>query len=56
MARVARNTQLILREDTGMTEVADPWGGLYMMESLMECLYYRATEILRELEEEGEGG
>ena len=31
-ARIARNTQLILQEETGMCDVADPWGGSYMME------------------------
>ncbi len=31
-ARVARNTQLILQEETRMCDVADPWGGSYMME------------------------
>lgn len=31
-ARVARNTQLILQEETGICDVADPWGGSYMME------------------------
>ena len=51
--RVARNTQLILREETGMTDVADPWGGSYMMESLTENLYNRATDILRYVEEAG---
>ena len=34
-ARVARNTQLILQEETGMCDVADPWGGSYMMEVSM---------------------
>ena len=43
-ARVACNTQLILIEEMGMTEVGDPWGGLYMMESLAEDLYGRSTE------------
>ena len=33
-ARVARNTQLILQEETGITEVVDPWGGSYFMERL----------------------
>merc|ERR1719424_1117983 len=33
-ARIARNTQLILQEETGITDVADPWGGSYMMEKL----------------------
>jgi methylmalonyl-CoA mutase len=35
-ARIARNTQLILQEETGITKVADPWGGSYMMESLTD--------------------
>ena len=48
--RVARNTQLILREETGMTGVDDMWGGLYIMESLMENLYDRSTDILVEVE------
>jgi methylmalonyl-CoA mutase len=33
-ARLARNTQLILAEETGIAAVADPWGGSYFMESL----------------------
>ena len=33
-ARIARNTQLILQEETGIGQVIDPWGGSYMMESL----------------------
>jgi methylmalonyl-CoA mutase N-terminal domain/subunit len=33
-ARIARNTQLILQEETYITGVADPWGGSYMMEKL----------------------
>lgn len=33
-ARVARNTQLILQEETQITNVADPWGGSHMMEAL----------------------
>ena len=51
MARVVRNTQLILRDETGMTKVADPWGGSYMMERLMDDIYDRATDIFREVEE-----
>ena len=35
-ARVARNTQLILQEETGIPAVVDPWGGSYFMESLTE--------------------
>ena len=55
-ARVMCNTKLILRKETGMTEVVDPWGVSYMMESLTDNLYDMATEILREVEEEGGGG
>ena len=33
-ARIARNTQLILQEETQITNVADPWGGSHMMEAL----------------------
>ena len=35
-ARIARNTQLILQEETGITSVVDPWGGSYLMESLTQ--------------------
>ena len=35
-ARLARNTQLILQEETGITKVIDPWAGSYMMESLTQ--------------------
>jgi methylmalonyl-CoA mutase len=33
-ARIARNTQLIMQEESGIPKVVDPWGGSYMMESL----------------------
>ena len=35
-ARIARNTQLILQEETSICSVADPWAGSYMMESLTD--------------------
>lgn len=41
-ARIARNTQLILQEETGITHVADPWAGSYMMESLTSDLMAEA--------------
>merc|ERR1719244_1331228 len=41
-ARLARNTQLILQEETGITSVIDPWAGSYMMESLTEQVYQEA--------------
>jgi methylmalonyl-CoA mutase len=52
-ARVARNTQLILQEETGITDVADPWAGSYMMESLTDELYEKAKGIIREVEDMG---
>ena len=52
-SRIARNTQLILQEETGITDVADPWGGSYMMESLTQTLADEAEEIIREVEELG---
>lgn len=52
-ARIARNTQLILQEETGITQVADPWGGSYMMESLTETLVNEALEIIKEVEDLG---
>jgi methylmalonyl-CoA mutase len=35
-ARIARNTQLIIQDETHITEVVDPWGGSYMMEKLTD--------------------
>lgn len=53
-ARVARNTQLILQEETGITNVIDPWGGSYMMESLTQKIADRAWSLIEEIE--GYGG
>jgi methylmalonyl-CoA mutase len=52
-ARIARNTQLILQEETGICDVADPWGGSYMMESMTDELADKALEIIHEVEEMG---
>ena len=52
-ARLARNTQLILQEETGMTNVIDPWGGSYMMESLTQQIADRAWELIEEVESVG---
>ncbi len=52
-ARIARNTQLILQEETGITDVADPWGGSYLMESLTDRLAAEAMELIDEVEELG---
>lgn len=52
-ARVARNTQLIIQEETQITNVADPWGGSYMMESLTQNLVDAAMAIIEEVEAVG---
>lgn len=52
-ARIARNTQLILAEETHITEVADPLGGSYYIESLTESLYQEAKKIMAEIEQLG---
>lgn len=52
-ARIARNTQLILQEETGITKVVDPWGGSYMMESLTQEIADKARELIAEVEEAG---
>ena len=52
-ARTARNTQIILQEETGLTDVIDPWGGSYMMESLTQQLADRAWQLIEEVESQG---
>jgi methylmalonyl-CoA mutase len=52
-ARVARNTQLILAEETGIPHVIDPWGGSYFMESLTASVAAEARRIIAEVEELG---
>ena len=52
-ARIARNTQLIIQEETGIPHVADPWGGSYMMETLTNELADEALKIIEEVEELG---
>src|SRR5881398_1998715 len=49
-ARIARNTQLILAEESGVTAVADPLGGSYYVESLTNALAARAWSIIEEVE------
>ena len=53
-SRIARNTQLILQEETGIPAVVDPWGGSYMMEKLTEDIFAEAAKIIDEVE--GKGG
>lgn len=52
-SRIARNTQLIIQEETGITHVADPWAGSYMMETLTQQLADEALQIINEVEEMG---
>ncbi len=52
-ARIARNTQLFLQEETGMTKVIDPWGGSYYVEKLTEELQEKAWALIEEIEELG---
>ncbi|OUR93722.1 methylmalonyl-CoA mutase [Halobacteriovorax marinus] len=52
-ARIARNTQIILQEETGITNVVDPWGGSYMMETLTNQIADKAKELMKEVKELG---
>ncbi len=52
-ARIARNTQILLQEETSITNVVDPWGGSYFMESLTQDVIDKATKIMEEVEEMG---
>lgn len=52
-ARIARNTQLFLQEETMMTKVIDPWGGSYYVEKLTDELMDKAWELITEIEELG---
>ncbi|WP_062013413.1 methylmalonyl-CoA mutase [Aureimonas sp. AU4] len=52
-ARIARNTQLVLQEETGMTRVVDPLGGSYYVESLTQSLVNEAWELIDRIEREG---
>ncbi len=49
-ARIARNTQLILAEETGVTRVVDPLGGSYFVESLTASLAEEAWKLIEEVE------
>lgn len=52
-ARIARNTQLYLQEETDICKVIDPWGGSYYVESLTHELANRAWELISEVEDLG---
>ncbi len=52
-ARIARNTQIVIQEETGMTKVIDPLGGSYYVESLTQSLVDGAWEIIERVQAEG---
>ncbi|WP_295540295.1 methylmalonyl-CoA mutase [uncultured Pseudacidovorax sp.] len=52
-ARIARNTQLIIQEETHITSVIDPWAGSYMMEKLTQDMADAAWAIIEEVEAMG---
>lgn len=52
-ARIARNTQIYLQEETKITKTVDPWGGSYYVESLTHDLAEKAWKLIEEVEELG---
>jgi methylmalonyl-CoA mutase len=52
-ARIARNTQLVLQQESGTTRVIDPWGGSYFVEKLTHDLARRAWGHIQEVEQAG---
>src|SRR5450631_755349 len=52
-ARIARNTQIYLQEEIGITKVVDPWGGSYYVEKLTHELMQRAWGLIQEVEKLG---
>jgi len=49
-ARIARDTQIYLQQETGITKVVDPWGGSYYVESLTHQLMHKAWHHIQEIE------
>ncbi|MBO7239103.1 MAG: methylmalonyl-CoA mutase [Bacteroidaceae bacterium] len=52
-ARIARNTQIYLQEETNICRVVDPWGGSYYVESLTQEIAAKAWKLIQEIEELG---
>ncbi len=52
-ARIARNTQIVIQEETGMCNVVDPLGGSYYIEALTQELVDKAWEIIERVDAEG---
>ena len=52
-AKIARNTQIILQQESGITDVVDPMGGSHLVESLTQQMIDEAMKFINEVEEEG---
>jgi len=52
-SRIARNTQLVIQEESGICKVVDPWGGSYMMENLTQEIADAAWKLIEEVEAKG---
>jgi len=52
-ARIARNTQLIIQEETHITSVVDPWAGSYLMEKLTQDMVDKAWSLIEEVDRMG---
>lgn len=52
-ARIARNTQILIQEETGITSVVDPWGGSHYVEYLTDQLVNKAWALIEEVNELG---
>jgi methylmalonyl-CoA mutase len=52
-ARIARNTQILLQEETGICHVVDPWGGSYYVEELTDQVARKAWTLIEEVEKLG---
>ncbi len=52
-AKIARNTQLILQLESGITDFIDPYGGAFLLEKITQEMYLKASEYIEEIEKEG---
>jgi len=52
-ARIARNTQIFLQEETSITRAVDPWAGSYYVETLTDEIAHKAWELIQEVESLG---
>ncbi|HAY32093.1 MAG TPA: methylmalonyl-CoA mutase, partial [Alistipes sp.] len=52
-ARIARNTQIYIQEETNITRAVDPWAGSYYVESLTDEIVHKAWDLIQEVEKLG---